>query len=198
MIVAAFDFDGTLTHRDTLFPFLRFVSGTPDYAAKFCMITPTLCRLAVTNIDNQTAKEIVLRRFLSGRLHGELVELGEQFSDRIVPRLLRREAMNRLRWHQERGHYCLLLSASLDIYLEHWAHQQQFDNIACSILDVGRNGLVTGALKGRNCYGAEKVRRLHALIGPDKISELYAYGDNNGDQEVLAIANHAYYRKFSD
>ncbi|MGH8196138.1 MAG: HAD family hydrolase [Woeseiaceae bacterium] len=198
MIVAAFDFDGTLTRGDTLFPFLRFVSGYPRFAAKSCMIAPTLCRLAVANIDNHTAKERVLRRFLLGRSRDELADLGRQFADRVLPRMLRREAMDRLRWHQELGHNCILLSASLDIYLEPWARHERFDKLACSVLEMDGAGRATGALKGRNCYGAEKVRRLRELIDEGEISELYAYGDNKGDQDVLAIANHAYHRKFSE
>lgn len=197
MIVATFDFDGTLTHRDTLFPFLRFISGLPVFAVKSIRVVPVLCRLAVRNIDNQRAKETVLRRFISGRSRRELVELGIKFSEERISRMLRTEAINRLSWHQRQGHTCILVSASLDVYLEHWSRSLKFDALACSRLDYDDEGRATGALFGRNCHGAEKLRRLHELIDAAKITELYAYGDSSGDRELLAAADHAYFRKFS-
>jgi phosphoserine phosphatase len=59
-----------------------------------------------------------------------------------------------------------------------------------------RDGRVTGRLAGVNCYGPEKVRRLLALNPERESYTLFAYGDGRGDRELLAAANHAYYRRF--
>ena len=41
-VAAVFDFDGTLTTRDSLFPFLRFYSGWPTFARKVVRLSPLL------------------------------------------------------------------------------------------------------------------------------------------------------------
>jgi len=197
MIVATFDFDGTLTHRDTLFPFLRFVSGFLVFSNNLVRVVPSLCRYAIGNIDNQEAKETVLRRFISGKSRHELMGLGKEFADKKISGMVRMDGIERLRWHQRQGHICILVSASLDVYLEHWSRSLNFDGLACSRLDYDAKGRATGALRGKNCHGAEKLTRLQELIDDDEVTELYAYGDSRGDRELLAAADHAYFRKFS-
>jgi phosphatidylglycerophosphatase C len=58
------------------------------------------------------------------------------------------------------------------------------------------DGRVTGRLAGANCYGPEKVRRLLALNPERESYTLFAYGDGRGDRELLAAADHPYYRCF--
>lgn len=198
VIVAAFDFDGTLTYRDSLLPFLRFISRPSSFLANSIRLLPVLSRFALGNLDNQSAKEAVLRRFIAGRSDVELQRLGRDFSRQVLPRMLRAEGMDRLLWHQRREHTCVLVSASLDTYLGPWSKQAGFDLIACSRLAFDANGTATGALEGRNCRGSEKLKRLQGLIPSNSISELYAYGDSDGDRELLAAADHAFMRKFSE
>ena len=111
--------------------------------------------------------------------------------------MIRIDGLDRLKWHQQQGHICILASASLDVYLEHWSRSQKFDGLVCSKLEYDDEGKATGSLLGRNCHGAEKVRRLHELIDAANITELYAYGDSRGDRELLAAADHSYFRNFS-
>ena len=69
-----------------------------------------------------------------------------------------------------------------------------FDAVIATRLETDGVGRVTGRYDGGNCYGAEKARRLRALLGEAAV-ELYAYGDSRGDREMLAMADHAYYRE---
>ena len=52
----------------------------------------------------------------------------------------------------------------------------------------------TGSLVGANCRGAEKERRLREWIDGEGIGSyvLYAYGDSAGDDQMLAMADHAF------
>jgi phosphatidylglycerophosphatase C len=54
----------------------------------------------------------------------------------------------------------------------------------------------TGAFEGENCRGPEKVRRLQAAFGPDVRLEA-AYGDTDGDAEMLALAEERGMKVFS-
>jgi phosphatidylglycerophosphatase C len=195
-IVAAFDFDGTLTRCDSLLPFLHFSSGFGKFTGYLLQLAPTLVQFLFGKIGNQAAKEAVLARFFAGAEESKITELGARFAHQKLPSLLRQKAMARLRWHQKQGHYCALVSASLDVYLNPWGREMGFDAIICSQLEFNSENRITGRLVDANCYGVEKVRRLRQLVGNPSV--LYVYGDSRGDHELLKIADHAYYRYMPD
>ena len=197
-VVAAFDFDGTLTHRDTLFPFLLHVVGWSAFVRHVLALAPTLAGYGLGLIRNDIAKERVLTRFLSGMDVGELQRKAEQFAAQKLPGLLRVKAMQRLDWHKRQGHRCVVISASLELYVQPWALATGFDDVIATHLETIEEGRITGKLSGANCFGIEKVRRLQALLGARDGYILYAYGDSRGDRELLSSADHAYYRRVSD
>ncbi|MBI3902766.1 MAG: HAD-IB family hydrolase [Nitrosomonadales bacterium] len=193
--VAAFDFDGTLTRRDTLLPFLRYLFGDAQVARQALLLSPTLVRYGLGLLDNGSAKERVFVRCLAGMGMDELERAGERFAALVLPGLLRQEALQRLEWHKQQGHRCVAISASLELYVRPWAIKAGFDDVLATRLEMQPDDRVTGKLSGANCYGAEKVRRLEALLGSRSGYTLYAYGDSRGDRELLSYADHAWYRK---
>jgi phosphatidylglycerophosphatase C len=196
-VVAAFDFDGTLTHRDTLFPFLLQVAGPLKFSIKFLSLLPTLTLYALGMMKNDIAKIKVLQRFLADMDMAALQQQALQFAENKLPSLLRSEAMQRLAWHQEQGHRCVVVSASLEIYLRPWASKAGFSDILGSKLTLQADGTTSGNLQGENCFGPEKMHRLQALLGRRDEYILYAYGDSRGDKELLSAADYPYYKKFT-
>lgn len=196
-VVAAFDFDGTLTRRDTLLPFLLYTLGMGTAIRQTIMSLPLLAAYALGLIHNGKAKEKVLVRCFAGMSRDELNRSAERFAAAVVPGLLRPDAMRRLVWHKQQGHRCVAISASLEIYVRPWAMSAGFDDVLATRLDIPESNVVTGKFSGENCYGGEKVRRLECLLGARDGYTLYAYGDSRGDAELLASADHPYYRSFS-
>ena len=194
-VVAAFDFDGTLTRRDTLLPFLLHTLGTAAVMRHALILSPTLAGYGLGMIRNDVAKERVFTQCLAGMRIDELQLEAAQFAEHKLPGLIRPEAIHRFGWHKEQGHRCVVISASLDIYVQPWALKAGFDDVIASRLETLENGCITGNLLGENCFGIEKVRRLEALLGSRDSYILYAYGDSRGDRELLSAADYAYYRK---
>ena len=194
-VVAAFDFDGTLTRRETLLPFLLHMLGATAVARHALVLSPTLVAYRLGLIRNDVAKERVFVQCLAGKRMDELQEAGERFAAHVLPGLLRQEAMQRLEWHRQQGHRCVVTSASLDIYVRPWAVKAGFDDVIATHLETHGDGRTTGKLSGGNCFGIEKVRRLEALLGAREDYSLYAYGDSRGDRELLSSADYAYYRQ---
>ncbi len=194
-VVAAFDFDGTLTRRDTLLPFLLHTLGAAAVARHALILSPTLAGYALGLINNGIAKERVFIRCLAGMHIDELQRQATQFAEHKLPTLMRSEALQRLDWHKQQGHRCVVISASLELYVQPWARKMGFDDVIATHLETLNDGRITGKLAGANCFGAEKVRRLEALLGPRSGYTLYAYGDSRGDKELLSAADYAYYRK---
>ena len=194
-VVAVFDFDGTLTRRDSMFPFLLWAVGRLRFWWGMLVLSPMLLRYALRLIPNWRAKEAMLSYFFANWPEERLYKLGQRFAVQVIPQLLRPEALRRLRWHQEQGHQLVVLSASLEAYLLPWGEQMGFDQVISTRLEV-QSGIVTGRILGKNCYGIEKVERLKAYLGDLSGYCLYAYGDSLGDRELLNIANYPYYRTF--
>ena len=197
-VVAAFDFDGTLTRRDTLFPFLLHLAGYFKLFNKIIYLSPILAGYALSFIRNDIAKVKVLRCFLANMEMNKVQQFAQQFAEQELPGLLRPEAMQRLAWHKQQGHRCVVVSASLEIYLRPWASKVGIDDVLGSRLEALDDGRTSGKLLGENCFGAEKMRRLEILLGPREGYTLYAYGDSRGDKELLSAADFAFFKKFGD
>ncbi|UZQ55030.1 HAD-IB family hydrolase [Trichothermofontia sichuanensis B231] len=194
-IVAVFDFDGTLTRSDAFLAFLRQSVGAARFYLGIIRLFPILLGYALRLIPNWQAKESVLTYFLKGRPLAEVQAWGQRFAASGIGRLLRPEAVQRLRWHQEQGHRTIVISASLEVYLQPWITQMGIDAVSGTTLGV-EDHCITGKIAGSNCYGSEKVVRLRAMLGDLSRFYIYAYGDSKGDRELLAIADAPYYRHF--
>ncbi len=195
-IVAAFDFDGTLTQRDTLPSFLSYMFGSFRTLLLFGLEIPTLLSFVCGMISRQKTKERILRRFFNQLTLDDIKIKGREFAAGPLNQLIRKEGLEKLQWHLREGHRCVLVSANLDVYLEPWSQNKGFHDLICSCIDASSDGMVTGKIRGTNCWGPEKVRRLSLLLGPKKDYTLYAYGDSLGDRELLELADYSFFRRF--
>ncbi len=195
-IIAVFDFDHTLTDRDSLVPFLFYIQGFWKTMYHFIALGPAFTKYLMGLLSRQSIKEKILTRFIGNRLFADVQALGETYADQQLDRYLKPEALKRLAWHQAQGHRCLLVSASLEFYLKPWAARHGFEEVIASRLELTPTGYVTGRLIGFNCWGPEKKRRLLAYLDSTKQAQLYVYGDSRGDHEILALADYSFYRKF--
>jgi HAD superfamily hydrolase (TIGR01490 family) len=100
--------------------------------------------------------------------------------------------MERLRWHQEHGHKCVLVSASLDVYLNAWAKPTQFSEVICTSLQENNNRRASGKIGGKNCYGEEKLVRIQKWESKISQTKRYAYGDTSGDIPMLIYVDYGY------
>lgn len=194
-IVAAFDFDGTITYRDTLLPFILFSAGIAKSILLFLPLLPYFISYVIGRSSRQATKERVISAFFRGTSIEDVRAQGAAFAQKRLKPHLKPEALRRLDWHKKQGHRCVLVSANLDVYLHPWAKVAGFDDAVTSIVEAGDDERVTGKLVGLNCWGPEKTRRLEELLGPRGSYDMYAYGDSRGDMEMLASADHAFFRK---
>ena len=192
-VIAAFDFDKTITTRDTLLPFLFGLHSRRQNMLNALKLLPTAVRYQLGHLENHIAKERILTTFLPDYTLPYLIQQAETFAHRVIPQWVRPQALQRIYWHHAQGHRCILLSAGLEIYLQFWAAAFPFETVLATRLSVEQNQ-VTGKINGRNCFGQEKVNRLLAYAGPRENFTLYAYGDSRGDRELLAAADYPFYR----
>ena len=184
--MAAFDFDGTLTRRDTLVPFLRRARG------RWAIVRAAVAASGARGRD--AFKVVLVGRLFRGWPAARLDELGRAYVPTLLA-ALRAESRERLEWHRRRGHAVVIVSASLGAYLRPLADHLGIDDALAVELVADAAGTLTGeVVGGLNNRGPEKVARLEAWLdarfGPGADVELWAYGDSSGDAELLAIADH--------
>ncbi|MDP3605615.1 MAG: HAD family hydrolase [Polaromonas sp.] len=194
--VAAFDFDGTLTRRDTLLPYLWRGLGWPRFLLALLLSSPWLAAFALRLMSNHRAKARLLKVALGGRSDEEIAQWTAAFVQHDLPAQWQPDMLARLRRHQQLGHCCVIVSASPGIYLHEAGRVLGVDGVLCTEL-VTRAGALTGGMATPNCHGQEKVRRLQdwlAVRGLPQAVVLHAYGDSSGDVPLLNLADYAHYQ----
>ena len=198
VVIAAFDFDGTLTQRDTLLPFLARGLGWPQFLLALLVCSPWIAGFVLGLIPNHVAKQKLLMVTLKNKTTAQMDDWTNRWLAHDFAGQLQSWPMARLAEHQQAGHCCVMVSASPDIYLKQVARHLSFDALLCTEMAVD-SGRLTGLMKTPNCHGEQKVVRLKAWMderfGTDGDAELvYAYGDTSGDKPMLRLARQAFYR----
>lgn len=193
--IAAFDFDGTLTDRDTLFPFLAYINGSYATYLKYLKVAPSLLPYFSKQMTRQQVKERILKENIGNYPEAFVRKKGEEFAEKRVSLYLKPRGIEKLKWHLSEGHTTVLISANLKFFLHPWGKRMGFHHIISSDCEV-KNNLLTGKLSLNNCWGKEKVLRLQSLLGDKSNYTLYAYGDSRGDHALLSYADFGHYRIF--
>jgi len=184
--LVAFDFDGTLTTKDSFIAFLWWRSGPAAYAARMLALAPASATYLLDR-DRGRLKAAAVRRFLAGMTRAELEAAAQDFAEAHGRALLRPDALRAWRRWQAEGARLVIVTASPETIVSPIARGLGADLLLGTRLAFDDAGRVTGDFDGENCRGPEKVRRLQAVFGEDVHLEA-AYGDTDGDREMLALA----------
>lgn len=192
-IVAYFDFDGTVTTKDTLVPFLFYVAGTWKFMLNLPYLTMVLAQYRLNIITNEQAKERALTILLKGYTFEYIDKLANSFVHNSLRKYIKAEIFHKIEYHKEHGHKVILISANLGIYLRHWVKQYHVDGVISTEIQF-INNIATGKLATENCYGKQKVLRLkqYLLSTKQKFDYSYGYGDSRGDYDLLDYVDEGY------
>jgi phosphatidylglycerophosphatase C len=193
-LVVAFDFDGTLTVRDSFTAFLKWRAGPVRYALGLLKLAPSAAAYLVHR-DRGRIKAAAVREFLRGVSRDQLEADAREFAERFSGSLLRPDAVAAWkRWRSEPVRL-VIVTASPDLVVAPFARALGADALLGTELAFDGRDRVVGAFSTPNCRGPEKVVRLKDAFGPDLLLKA-AYGDTSGDREMLAMAETAGYRVF--
>ena len=191
--IVAFDFDGTLTTRDSFTAFLAWRAGPAGYALGLVQLFPDLIAYGFHR-DRGRLKAASARVFLRGVSRDELAQACESFAAKSR-RLIRPDAEQCWREWKAKGAVMCIVTASPEEVVGPFARALGADVLIGTRLLYGLRGQVLGAFDGANCRGPEKIIRLRARFGED-LRLAAAYGDTSGDREMLALAEERGYRVF--
>ena len=194
--IYTFDFDGTLTTKDTLLEFIRFAKGGGQMVRGFLLFSPLLLLMKLHLYPNWKAKQQLFSYFFKGMNIDDFNALCTRFTEQNK-HLLRPAGIEKVRQAiEEEQATVLIISASIDNWVRPF-----FDEIDKKIQVLGtqietNGGRLTGQFTTKNCYGQEKVNRLTALYPHREAYELIAFGDSRGDKELLDFADKGFYKPF--
>ncbi|NPD91094.1 HAD-IB family hydrolase [Xylanibacter muris] len=190
--IYAFDFDGTITTRDTMFLFLRGLSGMRKVVYALISEAPFIIMMKLGMYSRHNAKERLLRRFIAGR---NILDI-DAFCNTLAVRhkdIIRGTAVAEIEKAKAEGAEVVVVTASVENWVKPFLPGI---TVIGTKLETTPGGIVTGRLSTRNCCGSEKVKRLLELY-PDRESYyLAAYGDSSGDRELLEFADEPHYKVF--
>ena len=194
--LVAFDFDGTLSFRDSFLAFLAWRTGPAGFGLGLLRLAPSaLAYLA--HGDRGRLKAAAVRVFLRGLTRAQLEQSCDGFAGSpLGRRLIRPDAEQCWRSWRDRGAELVIVTASPEQVVAPFARRLGADRLIGTRLVFDGEGRVDGAFEGDNCRGPAKVERLRAAYGSD-LRLAAAYGDSAGDRELLALAAERGYRVFT-
>jgi phosphatidylglycerophosphatase C len=192
--IAFFDFDGTITKKDTLLEIIKFLKGKGAFYAGFLLYSPWLLAYKMNFLPNDQVKQKILTYFFSGIPEQVFQEKCDVFTVKKLPELIRPAALAEISRLRTLGFDMVVISASAGNWIRKWTDDNGLKLVA-SKLEV-KNGLITGKLKGRNCHGEQKVICILEQWDLKEYDEIYAYGDSSGDRPMMALATKSFYKPF--
>jgi HAD superfamily hydrolase (TIGR01490 family) len=192
--LALFDFDGTISYEDTLFKFIRYAVGDLKMILGLIVLSPMLVLYKLKLMPNYKAKELLLAYFFKGMEEKEFKNKANEYSLNCLNSIIRTKAIERIYWHKKQNHKVIIVSASIEEWLEPWCQKNDLELLATKL--EFKNGIVSGKFFTKNCYGLEKVNRLKEKYDLSIFDYIYAYGDSKGDEQLLSLADEKFYKPF--
>jgi phosphatidylglycerophosphatase C len=193
--IAVFDFDGTITAKDSLIHLIIFHFGFVRLALVIATLSPLILLYKLGLLPNHVPKERLFSHFFRGLGEAEFNALCRNYSLNEIDTIVKKDAMNKIAWHKGEGHALVIVTASIHNWIAPWAEKNGFNSVIATGAEI-RNGILTGRFQPANCYGNEKATRFLERYPDRKEYQLYVYGDSRGDKELLEMADEPFFKKF--
>jgi HAD superfamily hydrolase (TIGR01490 family) len=190
MRLVVFDLDGTITHRDTLLPYVTgYLTRSGRSRLRMARLLPTLGAFAIGAADHGAVKSAFLRATLGGATREQLAAWTQQFVPGAISTGSSAGALAMIKAHRAAGDLLVLMSASTDLYVPQIAQALEFNEVICTGVAFDASGRLTGALTTANRRGPEKVRCFEQLKQQHAGLQSVAYGNAGSDLAHLRLAD---------
>ena len=189
-----FDFDGTLTTKDSLFDFLKF-SFPKHYKKHFIFFLPLFILAKVKLAEPSKVKEKFISSFLKGKSYHEIQNLANQYFQHNFPILIHPKADEYIN-SVSNYHDKFIVSASLDLWLQPFANHYGM-GLICTEGEFDDQGYYTGKFSTENCNNKQKKIRIEKEVDLMLYDEVLAFGDTSGDLAMFELATKSYFKHFN-
>jgi len=194
--IAVFDFDGTISFKDSFFDFIRFTHGDARLIGCVILNIPFISLYSVGLYPSYKLKQRFFSYFYKGSGQEIMERKGREYCEKRIDKIIYPGAKKRIAWHHSQGHKIYLLTASSGLWLGEWCKINGISIIGTEFEVV--EGKYTGRIAGKNCKGKEKARRLQTEVDLSNSVETYGYGDSKSDKHFLALVSKPFHFPLND
>lgn len=193
MKLAIFDVDYTLTKKETLLEFYKFLLTRNKKSITHIPTAILSGLLYLIRVNDEKASKELFLKFLKGKTKDEMNELAEDFFNLKIKKLLYQDGINKINDFIKSGYSIVLTSASPEIYIKKFKTILEIDYVFGTKLEF-KDGIYTGNIKGLNNKGFEKINRLLPLLEKNKVDlkNSYMFSDSMADKPLLELVGNPY------
>lgn len=185
-----FDLDRTLTKRPTFSAFL--MSMTDEEPGKVLFAIAVLFQMLLYVLKLKTRKslkEYMLKTYMGGMSRNQTNKaIKKFFNERYYQKRFYQDGLAEIKRHQKEGRVVGVATASMDFYVEAIVRELGLDFMIATT-SVWQNGLLVPMIKGENCYGGEKAKRVQAFLAGQKVAKVWFYSDHHTDEPTFELAD---------
>ena len=193
--LAIFDVDFTITNKETLLEFFKFMLKKDKKNIKY------LLRVIVSGIlygikvyDEKRVKECFLK-FIDGINEKDLNNLVKNYYDERLTNIFYKDAIDKIKELKQKGYKIYLISASPEFYLKEFYAIKEVDMIIGTRFNFN-DGKFARKMLGENCKGEEKVKRLMSVLKEKNIrvdfKNSLMFSDSLSDTPLLDLVGNGY------
>ena len=193
--LAIFDIDYTITRKETLMEFFKYIVSKDIKNIKFlprALYSGVMYGIKV--FDERRVKEWFLK-FIENIDEAELAKLTKSFYDERISKILYKDAVDMIKKLKNEGYMVVLISASPEFYVKEFYAIKEVDLIIGTKFAF-EGGKFIRKMDGKNCKGEEKVRRLNEVLKEKNIKvdfkNSYMFSDSLSDKPLLDLVGNPY------
>ncbi|MFW2078154.1 HAD-IB family hydrolase [Acinetobacter sp. ULE_I010] len=187
--LALFDFDGTLCKKDSFTGFIFYALSKRHIVRQGIKILPWIQAYYLKIYPANSMRIRLFNAMFKNANSNEILDLAADYSHRLMAQL-DPELFQQLLKHQNNGDDVVLVSASVDIYLEMICQILKIDLI-CTETEI-LDGKFTGSYSTPDCSSDQKRLRILSKYDLNQYSKIYAYGNSEEDLAMLSLADFKY------
>lgn len=193
--LAIFDIDYTITRKETLMEFFKYLVSKDIKNIKFLpRALYSGLMYGVKVYDEKRVKECFLK-FIENIDEAELAKLTKSFYDEKISKILYKDAVDMIKKLKREGYMVVLISASPEFYVKEFYAIKEVDLIIGTKFTF-EGGKFIRKMDGNNCKGEEKVRRLNKVLKEKNIKvdfkNSYMFSDSLSDKPLLDLVGNPY------
>lgn len=187
-----FDFDGTLTSKDSLVDIANFYSGKWKTKRSLAQLSPKLIwNKNKAKNGNSVLKERFLKIHFGHLTYSEFQQIGENYANKRLKEILLDKGMEELKNQLAFGSRVIIVSASFQEWFGPYFKEYDLEIISSKL------NFTNGLTIEMNCNGIEKVKQIKSYLDLSVYNEIFVYGNSKGDFPMMELGTKTFYKPFN-
>lgn len=184
--IAVFDFDKTLFNKDSIIEFTKYIYTQRPYLSFFILIQLFWLLFYWFRIISTKSFQQKFFGYLMFISEKKIKSYIDSFWKIHFPVNFSSKLLERIEQFNTENIITVVVSASPNFLVQPLKNKLSVDYVITTNFELH---LKKYLIKGENCRGLEKIKRLKQLFNENDFIILEAYSDNKDDMELLKLAN---------